>query len=142
MSRLDPGVRRRRTLTAGAAMLVLSGVAAIEVLSPHNAPLRPVEIVRVSGLVLLAAVLALRSTTSFTLRRRQPELDDEVTRAHRGSAARWGFLVVMLGGGALYVGSFFATVSLTAAAAILLVAGAIAASVTFIRLEARAERGV
>src|ERR1700749_2328325 len=96
MSRLDPSVRRRRTLTAGVLMLVLFGVAALDAISDRGQALRPVDIVRVTGIVGLALVLALRSTTSFKIGARRPELDDELTQAHRGAAARLGFLAMML----------------------------------------------
>lgn len=96
----------------------------------------------ITGIVALALVLAIRSTTSFTLRARQPELDDELTQAHRGSAARWGFLVMMLGALGLYVGSFFAAITFSEAMVLLVMCGSAAATFTFIRLEARAERGV
>jgi hypothetical protein len=142
MTRIDPGVRRRRTLTAGALMLVLFGVAALDAISDRGQALRLVDIVRVTGIVALALVLALRSTTSFTIRARRPELDDELTQAHRGSAARWGFLLMMLGALGLYVGSFFAAIRLAEGILMLIVVGSAAATFTFIRLEARAERGV
>ncbi|HVY90692.1 MAG TPA: hypothetical protein VG942_17635, partial [Hyphomonadaceae bacterium] len=72
-------MRRRRTITAAAIMLMLFGLSAFSAITPVNSPPRPVDFVRYSGLIGLTIVLAIRSTTSFSFGRRNPELDDELT---------------------------------------------------------------
>src|SRR5262245_15751841 len=110
---LDPSTRRRRVITAGSIMLVIIGVAASNAFLPHEGTLRAVDIVRISGLTVLTLVLALRSTTSFSLMRRRPELDDEVSRANRSSAALAGFWAMLLASIAAYVASLFVEMKLT-----------------------------
>ena len=58
-------------------MLAIFSFVAFNAATPHEGALRGVDIVRLSGLIALALVLALRSTTSFTLMRRTPGQEEE-----------------------------------------------------------------
>lgn len=135
----DPSTRRRRTILAGALMLSIFSFAAFNAVLPHEGALRPVDIVRISGLIALALVLAIRSTTSFTLMRRNPELDDELSRANRAAAATFGFWTLLLATIAAFIGSFFVSLALTETAPLILGAGAVAAGMRFSFLEAKGE---
>jgi hypothetical protein len=140
MPSLDPSKRRRRTILAAALMLAIFSFAVINAVLPREGALRAVDIVRLSGFIALALVLALRSTTNFTLLRRNPELDDELSRANRSSAAVLGFWVLLLTTIAAFVGSLFVSIMLTEAAPLILGAGAVAAGMRFASLEAKGER--
>ena len=140
MPSLDPSKRRRRTILAAALMLAIFSFAVINAVLPHEGALRAVDIVRISGFIALALVLALRSTTNFTLLRRNPELDDELSRANRSAAAVLGFWVLLLATIAAFVGSLFVSITLTEAAPLILGAGAVAAGIRFAFLEAKGER--
>ena len=140
MPSLDPSQRRRRTIMAAALMLAIFSFALINAVLPHEGALRGVDIVRLSGFIALTLVLALRSTTNFTLLRRNPELDDELSRANRAAAAVLGFWVLLLATIAAFVGSFFISLTLTETAPPILGAGAVAAGMRFAFLEAKGER--
>src|SRR5436190_13963553 len=93
--RIDPAERRRRTLFAVTLIMVTIGGGILNAASEHVGHWRSVDIVKVSSLLVLAFVLALRSTTAIRLKPRNPALDDELTRANRASAAGWGFWFLM-----------------------------------------------
>ena len=135
----DPSTRRRRTILAGALMLSIFSFAAFNAVLPHEGALRGVDIVRISGLIALTLVLAIRSTTSFTLMRRNPELDDELSRANRAAAATLGFWALLLATVAAFIGSFFVSLTLRETAPLILGAGAVAAGMRFSFLEAKGE---
>lgn len=66
---------------------------------------RTVDHVKVGAWLLLSLVLlAALTTKGFWFNRREVRdmIDDEVTRAHRGDALGWGFIVSTLTGVALY----------------------------------------
>ena len=140
MPSLDPSQRRRRTIMAAALMLAIFSFALINAVLPHEGALRAVDIVRLSGFIALTLVLALRSTTNFTLLRRNPELDDELSRANRAAAAVLGFWVLLLATIAAFVGSLIVSITLREAAPLILGAGAVAAGMRFAFLEAKGER--
>ena len=91
--------RRQRVVMVGAICLITGAAAAVNAFSDMapGAAWRGVDFVRVGGLLGLSLVLAIRSTTAFSLFGRNPALDDEFTRANRYAAARFGFWVLMLG---------------------------------------------
>lgn len=130
-----PDVRRRALLVAVAIMLMtlISAYTAINGSSPGN--WRPVDLVQAGALLLLVVVLSTRSTTSFALFGRNTVLDDELTRANRASAARYGFWSLMLGLLASFVISLWLPVQLTQVALILMALGAASAALRFVALE-------
>ncbi len=136
---IDPAKRRRRAIIAASVMLVVVAFAAVDAVLPHRVALRAVDIVRITALIVLALVLALRSTSNFTFAKRNPELDDELTRANRASAAFIGFWAMLLAAVAAYVASFLLDLTLTEAAPMILGIGAVAAGARFAFLEASGE---
>jgi hypothetical protein len=127
--------RRRRTILAGAAMLLIV-FAGYMTLTPSET-WRAVDIVRTSAFLLLAVIVALRSTTAFSLIGRNPVLDDELTRANRASAARVGFWAFLLTAIACFGASLFEAVSATQIIPLLIGVGAMAAALRFAVLEGR-----
>lgn len=135
----DPARRRRRTITAATIFLLVTVLSVMNATAGSDGALRTVDIVRISALVFLAIVLALRSTTNFTLLARKPELDDELTRANRANAAVVGFWAMLLLTTGVYVASFFGAISVIEAAPLVLAAGALAAGARFSLLEAKGD---
>lgn len=91
--------RRSGSIIAGALMLMLVTMQAFASRAPIEiGSLRLIDVVRTSGFAVLAAVLALRATTALTLRRQNPALNDELTRANRANAAFWGYWALMFCG--------------------------------------------
>lgn len=131
----DPSERRRRALIGAVLMTIMAGAAAVDALSEHAGALRLIDGARLSAVLLLSLVVAIRATTNFTLRRREPALDDELTRANRASAAAWGFWALMLASLALAVARVLWPVGLVDLAPGLIVIGAAAAGMRFIFLE-------
>ena len=132
----DPSERRRRAL--GAVMLILfaAGGGMIDrVVFEHAGPWRNVDYVRVGALMTLALVLAVRATTSFRLLNRHPEIDDELTRANRASAAVWGYWAVMLGLGGALIASFTWPLDVVGVATGFILFGAVVAGLRFVFLE-------
>jgi hypothetical protein len=127
--------RRRRAVTAGAAVL-LAVFATAMTITPADT-LRNVDMVRIAGFVALALVLAVRSTTAFSFVGRNAVLDDELTRANRASAARVGFWVMLLAAIAVLGVSLFETVSPMQIISVLIGAGAVSAALRFVVLEGR-----
>jgi hypothetical protein len=127
--------RRRRAVTAGAAVLL--GVFATAMTVTPADTLRNVDIVRTAGFVVLALVLAVRSTTAFSFAGRNAVLDDELTRANRASAARVGFWAMFLAALVMLAVSFFETVTPMQIIPVLIGAGAVSAALRFVVLEGR-----
>lgn len=94
---------------------------------------------RIVGLIAFTFVVAIRSTTNFSFGLRNPERDDELSRANRASAAFLGFWAILLSVTVAFVASFFLDLTLTEAAPIILCAGAVAAGWRFAYLEALGE---
>jgi len=138
---LDSSTRRRRVLTASSLMLVIFGFSAVNAFLPHEGALRVVDMVRISGLVALTLVLAVRSTTNFSFTPRKPELDDELSRANRSGAALAGFWALLLASIAAYVASLFIELRLVEITPLIFCAGAVVASIRFAFLEGVGERG-
>ena len=134
-AKVDPGKRRRRVLTAALLILVMASFTAIDALSSHDWQWRLIDQVRVGAIVLLALVLSLRSTTGVTLRRRDPALDDELTRANRASAAVWGYWAFFAAITGAFAISFFWVLESAEILLLLLVIGAAAAGIRFVALE-------
>lgn len=96
---------------------------------------RAVDLVRATALLILVVVLATRSTTNFTFIGRSAVLDDELTRANRASAARYGFWSLMIGLLASFVLNLWLPVQLTQAVPLLMAFGAATATLRFVLLE-------
>lgn len=137
---LDPSERRRRTLLSALIIMFAVGGGALDAAYDRVGDWRPVDIVKVSGIIALALVLALRSTTAIRITKRNPELDDELSRANRASAAAWGFWGLTLVLLAAFAFSFYEPVSLTRIAPFLLVMGGATAAMRFVFLERRGSR--
>ena len=131
----DPSERRRRALIAAVLLMIMAGTAAVDALSEHADGLRLIDGVRLAAVLLLSLVVAIRATTNFSLRRREPALDDELTRANRASAAAWGFWALMLASLALAVARVLWPVGLVDLAPGVIVIGAAAAGLRFVFLE-------
>lgn len=132
--------RRRRVVMAGAIMLLLVSLQVYALATPvtEGAP-RAVDIVRTVGFAGLALVLALRSTTAFSLFGRDARMDDELVQANRANAAKWGYLTLMLGALAILGVSLFAPLRAIDVLPMLLMLGAFVPAVRFVRLERRGE---
>jgi hypothetical protein len=131
----DPSERRRRALTGVLMILVMAGFAAVDALSSREGEWRLVDGVRVGAILLLALVVAVRSTTSFRFGARVPALDDELARANRASAAGWGFWALMTALVAASAAGFWQRLSVVEVAPAVLVIGAAAAGLRFVFLE-------
>lgn len=138
---IDLASRRRRAILAGAAILLITIGGIYTSLDERgaDAAMRAVDWVRLAAFLILALVLALRSTTSFSFLGRNPVLDDELTRANRASAARVGFWALMLGVIAAYVAAAFEPLNVREVAPLLVALGASAATLRFAILEGRGD---
>jgi hypothetical protein len=104
---------------------------------------RAADHVKIGAWVVLSLVLlAALTTKGFWLRRREVRemIDDEVTRAHRGEALGWGFIMAILGAIALYFVSMFEPMGAREAIHVIVSLGIAAAIVRFGMLERRALR--
>ncbi len=130
-----PEVRRRALLVAVSIMFMT--LIAVYTAFSDSAPgdWRGVDLVRAAGLLLLVLVLSTRSTTSFSLFGRNNVLDDELTRANRASAARYGFWFLMLGLLGSFVLNLWYPISFNEAAPVLMALGTAAATLRFVVLE-------
>jgi hypothetical protein len=135
----DPDVRRRQMLAASLLILTMAALAALEAFANRGDPLRPIDGVRIGAIMLLALILALRSTTNFTLMRRNPALDDELARANRASAATWGFWAFIMALIAAVAANLFWPLGLSETALAILVSSVAAAAARFIALERSSE---
>lgn len=132
----DPSERRRRSLLIGTmALMAVGGGALDRAIFEHAGHWRLVDYVSVGALTLLAIVIAVRSTTNFSVRARNPALDDELTRANRADAARWGYWVLMLTLLGVFIANFRWQLGLADIAPMVFVAGAAAAGLRFAYLE-------
>lgn len=130
-----PDVRRRALLIAVSVMLMT--LIAVYSAFTDNIPgsWAALDLIRTAALLFLVLVLSTRSTTSFTMNRRDPVLDDELSRANRASAARYGFWSLMLGLLLSFVINLWIPVELTQAAPVLMALGAAGATLRFVVLE-------
>lgn len=135
----DPADRRRRVIVAATAILIVVGAGVVTAASEHATHLRNVDIVKIGAVTFLALVLGLRSTTSFRLTKRNPVLDDELTRANRASAARSGYWAMMIGTAAALIANLFTPLQVGEIAPLLLAMGAAGAGIRFAVLEARGD---
>jgi hypothetical protein len=135
----DPSRRRRGALTAATLIMLMSAGAAVDALAEHAGAWRLIDFVRLAAILLLALVVSVRSTTNFSLARRVPALDDELTRANRASAATWGFWSFFVALLAAYGATLALPVALQELAPAVLVCGAGAAGLRFVFLERRGE---
>ena len=133
----DPTIRRRRSIVAGALVFVLIGLGSLQALSHQDEAWRPVEIVKIGSLMVLAVVLALRSTTGFRTAPRNPALEDELTQANRANAAQIGFWAMIAATVLAFVAGLTSDLTLAETAPQILGVGAISAAVRFVILERR-----
>jgi len=131
----DPSERRRRALLGATMVLIMAAFAAAEVLASHEGRWRWIDWIRVGAILVLAFMLSLRSTTSLTLKPRDPALDDELTRANRASAAVWGFWALFASLVAAFALTLVWPLGVAEIAPMVLVLGTGAASLRFIYLE-------
>jgi len=124
---------------AATAVLLVTGSGVVTAMSEHIGALRSVDIVKIGALLVLALLLALRATTSFRLTKRNPALDDELTRANRASAARAGFWAMMIGSAVALIGGLMTEIQVAEVAPLLLAMGAAGAGIRFAVLEARGD---
>lgn len=129
--------RRRGVLIAFAVLLTTMSGAYTSFSTPSAEGLRAVDLLRAGAFLMLAAVVAVRSTTSFSLVGRNAVLDDELTRANRAEAARAGFWALMIALVACFIGGYFVSLTLAQTAPLLIAVGASAAALRFARLEGR-----
>lgn len=129
--------RRRRGMIAGAGILLISLAAASTAFDAPPSEWRLVDFVRLAAIAFLAIILALRSTTAFSLVGRNTALDDELTRANRASAARFGFWALLLAVLASIAASLVEPFSFAAIGPLLLAFGAVVAALRFAVLEGR-----
>lgn len=130
-----PEVRRRTLLVAVCLFLMMLAGAFTAFTDVAPGGWRGVDITRAAGFVLLAVVLSVRSTSSFSLIGRNEVLDDELTRANRASAARYGFWALMMGVLASFVANIWMPLSLAQVAPVLVGLGAATATLRFVVLE-------
>lgn len=135
----DPGVARRRGLGGVTMILVMAALAAADTLYGRAGDWRVVDFARVGAILLIALILSLRTTSAFSFHGRDRRLDDELTRANRMDAARWGFWALFCAVFLAFVASFFAALRLSDIAPMVLVVGAAAAGWRFVTLERRGE---
>lgn len=131
----DPSERRRRSVLSAMIILLAVGAGAIEATAAHQGAWRPIEFIKIGAILLLAFVLAVRSTTAMRLGPRNPALDDELTRANRGSAAGWGFWALMLALLGVFIASFRFNLTIIEMAPLLLVGASAVAGMRFVFLE-------
>ncbi len=136
----DPTERRRRAMIGSTMVMLIIGSTAIQTTIEHGEPWRSVDYMKIGAILFLALLLALRSTTPFRLTPRNPALDDETARAHRASAAGWGFWLLMPALLAIFIASFFWPLDLREILPVIIVLGAAAAGIRFAFLEGRAAR--
>ena len=138
-SKHDPSLRRRRALTAAVLILLMTSAAAIDALVEHSGAWRLVDYARLAAMLLLALVISLRATSNFSFLKRAPELDDELTRANRASAATWGYWGFFIALLALYGATLVWPLNLRELTPAVLVCGAAIAGLRFVALERRGE---
>ena len=135
----DPSERRRRAVLGATMILVLLAATIVSAVieMDEGGARRTVSFVRIGMFMVLAIVLSLRTTTAFRFTARNPALDDELTRANRADAARFGFWAMILAALALFAAGFFEPLSILIAVPIMLAIGAAAAGLRFVYMEGR-----
>ena len=104
--------------------------------------MRPVEYVRISGWLAMSVVLLIALTSGgfwFRPKHIRELLDDEVTRANRADAMRFGFMAAMTASIALYFASLFDPMSGRQAIHLIMTVGIGLALLRFGFLERRAQ---
>lgn len=131
--------RRRRGMVVAVAVLLTMLSGAYAAFSETDHAMRLVDAVKAAAFLLLAAIITLRSTTSFNVFGRSSVLDDELTQANRALAARTGFFALMIALAGCFVAGLLTPLSLSQAAPLLIAVGASAAALRFSRLERRGD---
>ena len=133
--------RRRARMLPFLAVIYLT--QQVSYFADAGSRVRAVDHVKVGAWVVLSLVLlAALTTKGFWLRRREVRemIDDETTKAHRGEALGWGFIMAILGAIALYFVSMFEPMGAREAIHVIVSLGIAAAIVRFGMLERRAYR--
>lgn len=138
----DPEARQKRragVILMGALMLMIITAQVFGARAPVDVGhLRAVEIVRMAAFALLVVVLALRATSAFSFLRKDPALDDELARANRADAARWGYWTLLVGALAAYGASLMIALTALDVIPYLLMLGAFVPAMRFASVERRA----
>ena len=133
----DPGQRRQRAFAVAIMVLVTVGLSVTSAIQEQGGHWRPVNIVQTGTLLFLATAIALGSTTRFSIRYRDPALNDELTMANRASAALWGFWALMLAIGVAMLINLRWPLPLQETLPVLIGIGSIIAGARFVMLERR-----
>ena len=134
--------RRRARMLPFLAVIYLSQQVSYFASAPAD-PDRAVDHVKIGAWVVLSLVLlAALTTKGFWFHRREVRdmIDDEGTRANRGDALGWGFVMSILTAIALFLVSLVERVSAREALHVIVSLGIAAAIVRFGMLERRALR--
>ena len=134
--------RRRARMLPFLAVIYLSQQVSYFASAPAD-PDRAVDHVKIGAWVVLSLVLlAALTTKGFWFHRREVRdlIDDEGTRANRGDALGWGFVMAILTAIALFIVSLVERVSAREAIHVIVSLGIAAAIVRFGMLERRALR--
>ena len=134
--------RRRARMLPFLAIIYLAQQFSFFAAAPAD-PERAVDHVKIGAWVVLSLVLlAALTTKGFWLHAREVRdmIDDEGTRANRGAALGWGFVMAILSAIALFLVSIFEPVSAREAIHVIVSLGIGAAIIRFAMLERRAYR--
>ncbi|MEZ5959223.1 MAG: hypothetical protein R3C30_02195 [Hyphomonadaceae bacterium] len=131
--------RRRRAAIAAATVVLMGAAGALASTVEGARPLPPVDLAQIAGLVLLALVVGVRATTNFSLAKRDPAMDDELTQANRASASRAGFWAFLLSLAVALIASVFVDFRFVEITPVLIAVGAAGAGLRFAILEARGD---
>ncbi len=139
-------MQRRRTRIIWAQALffmVMQGSYYTTKMPSFDAPLRPVDQIRLSAFAVWAAALIILLSVSggmFRGKAVRALMDDELARAHRASALVWGYYAAMTFAIILYMVSQYVRMSPPEAIHLIVSAGVFVPMVRFVILERRAER--
>ena len=137
------GRRRVRLFFIVAIILVTQQASFDRILEFTAGPLRTVDIVALSGWVVLvlAALAAMITGGSYFQGRKIRELmNDELSRANRSRALAGGFVVTILTAVVVFVASFFREISAPEAIHAIVTLGLAGALLRFASLELKAHR--
>jgi hypothetical protein len=135
--------RRTRIIWAQAILFLVMQASYYTNMPSFDAPLRPVDQIKLSAFAVWALALMLLLSVSGGLFRGKAVremMDDELTRSHRRSALNWGYFAAMLTAIVFYMVSQYVRMSPPEAIHAIVSVGVIVPMVRFVVLERRAER--